>query len=169
MATTNYKLEELAREGGTSPRTVRYYVQRGLLPAPSFRGKDTGYAREHLVRLRAIKRLQEAYFPLDAIAGELASRSLADIERIADGRLVPSVHDMHVASTPHAPHSPYRSHSTSSDREVELVVTETRSTRFTIAPGVAITLDDDAPSESRRLVEDLLASLKATSRIREGR
>lgn len=169
MATTNYKLEELAREGGTSPRTVRYYVQRGLLPAPSFRGKDTGYAREHLVRLRAIKRLQEAYFPLDAIAGELASRSLADIERIADGRLLPSSHDAHVAHAPHAPHSPYRSHSTSSDREVELVVTETRSTRFTIAPGVAITLDDDAPGESRRLVEDLLASLKATSRIREGR
>jgi len=166
VATTNYKLEELAREGGTSPRTVRYYVQRGLLPAPAFKGKDTGYAHEHLVRLRAIKRLQEAYFPLDAIAGELASRSLADIERIADGRLVPSSHDMH---GPPSPHSPYRSYSSSSDREHELVVTETRSTRFTIAPGVAITLDDDAPAESRRVVMDLLASLQATSRIREGR
>ena len=158
----NYKLEELAREGGTSPRTVRYYVQRGLLPAPAFKGKDTGYAREHLVRLRAIKRLQEAYFPLDAIAAELASRSLADIERIADGRLVPTSPNPGFAS-------PTAAHSSSLDREVELVVTETRTTRFTIAPGVAITLDDDAPVESRRLAMDLLASLQATSRIREGR
>ena len=129
---TTYKLEELAREGGTSPRTVRYYVQRGLLPAPAFKGKDTGYAREHLVRLRAIKRLQEAYFPLDAIAAELASRSLADIERIADGRLVPTSPNPGFAS-------PTAAHSSSSDREVELVVTEIRTTRFTIAPGVAIT------------------------------
>lgn len=159
---TTYKLEELAREGGTSPRTVRYYVQRGLLPAPAFKGKDTGYAREHLVRLRAIKRLQEAYFPLDAIAAELASRSLADIERIADGRLVPTSPNPGFAS-------PTAAHSSSSDREVELVVTEIRTTRFTIAPGVAITLDDDAPVESRRLAMDLLASLQATSRIREGR
>ena len=50
-----YKLEELARAAGTSPRTVRYYVQRGLLPAPAFRGKDTAYGPEHLVRLRAIR------------------------------------------------------------------------------------------------------------------
>lgn len=170
MGQTNYKLDELAREAGTSPRTVRYYVQRGLLPAPTFRGRDTGYGREHLVRLRAIKRLQEEYFPLDAIAAELASRSLADIERIADGRTTPSLPH---GPDRHLPQSPYRTHvpsySSSSDREDELVVTESRLTRFAIAPGVELTLADDAPSESRRLVDKLLASLHATSRIREGR
>jgi DNA-binding transcriptional MerR regulator len=74
----------------TSPRTVRYYVQRGLLPAPIFRGKDTAYGREHLVRLRAIRRLQEAFFPLEAIAAELARRSMDEVERIADGTELPA-------------------------------------------------------------------------------
>ena len=64
-----YGIKALAELGGVTRRTVRYYVQRGLLPAPAFRGKDTAYGPEHLVRLRAIRRLQEAFFPLDAIAG----------------------------------------------------------------------------------------------------
>ena len=83
MSETTYKLGELAQAAGTSPRTVRYYVQRGLLPPPAFRGKDSAYAREHLLRLRAIRRLQEAYLPLDAIAAELEGKTAEQIERIA--------------------------------------------------------------------------------------
>jgi Ca-activated chloride channel family protein len=78
-----YKLDELARAAGTSARTVRYYVQRGLLPAPAFRGKDTAYSHDHLVRLKAIRRLQEAFYPLDAIAIELARRSTEELEHLA--------------------------------------------------------------------------------------
>jgi DNA-binding transcriptional MerR regulator len=66
-----YKLEELARAADISPRTVRYYVQRGLLPAPQFRGRDTAYTADHLARLKAIKKLQDQYLPLDAIQAEL--------------------------------------------------------------------------------------------------
>ncbi|MBS2015822.1 MAG: MerR family transcriptional regulator [Deltaproteobacteria bacterium] len=160
MGTTTYKLEELARAAGTSPRTVRYYVQRGLLPPPAFRGRDTGYEREHLVRLRAIKRMQEEYFPLDAIAAELASRSLAEIERIAEGTLLPR-------TSTHA--DPLQADRGSSDRRAELVVRETRATRLELAPGVVLLVDDEAPAGSRSLVQDLLASLQATSRMREGR
>lgn len=78
-----YKLEELAAEAGVSPRTVRYYVQRGLLPAPEFRGKDTAYGRGHLLRLHAIKRLQQAHLPLDEIQIRLQGASDAELERIA--------------------------------------------------------------------------------------
>src|SRR5262249_19567514 len=90
VSDVTYKLDEVARAAGTSARTVRYYVQRGLLPAPVFRGKDTAYGHEHLVRLRAIRKLQDAFFPLDAIAVELERRSLAGIERIADGTEIPT-------------------------------------------------------------------------------
>jgi len=79
-----YKLEELAEHAGVSARTIRYYVQRGLLPAPTFRGKDSAYGREHAVRLSAIKRLQDAHQPLDAIQEALAQRSLEEIERLAE-------------------------------------------------------------------------------------
>lgn len=85
--TATYKIEELAAEAGVSPRTVRYYVQRGLLPAPEFRGKDTAYGREHLLRLRAIKRLQEAHLPLDEIQSRLAGMGTLEMERIAQGHV----------------------------------------------------------------------------------
>lgn len=74
-----YKLDELAAEAEVSPRTVRYYVQRGLLPAPEFRGRDTAYTEDHLQRLRAIRRMQEQYLPLDAIQAELAQRPVAEL------------------------------------------------------------------------------------------
>ena len=61
-----YGIEELADRAGVSRRTVRYYVQRGLLPAPPFKGPDTVYGEEHLVRLKAIRVLQARFLPLDA-------------------------------------------------------------------------------------------------------
>src|SRR4051794_23523163 len=86
MDAETFKLDELAEQAGVSSRTVRYYVQRGLLPGPTFRGKDSSYSREHVIRLQAIKRMQEQYLPLDAIQEALAERTLAQIERLADGR-----------------------------------------------------------------------------------
>ncbi len=83
--TPTYKIEELAAEAGVSPRTVRYYVQRGLLPAPEFRGKDTAYGRDHLLRLHAIKRLQQAHLPLDEIQARLTLMTDAELDRLARG------------------------------------------------------------------------------------
>jgi DNA-binding transcriptional MerR regulator len=62
---------ELARLGGVTRRTVRYYVQRGLLPAPEGRGRGSHYTREHLDTLVRIRRLQEKGVPLDGIAYQL--------------------------------------------------------------------------------------------------
>lgn len=84
--TQTWKLEELARQAGVSARTVRYYVQRGLLPAPVFRGRDTAYSREHLLRLQAIRRLQEHFVSLDAIQQELARRSPEEIAALISGQ-----------------------------------------------------------------------------------
>lgn len=86
-----FKLEELARAADVAPRTIRYYVQRGLLPAPEFRGKDTTYGAEHLRRLRAIKRMQEARLPLEEIAAHLAAgREDAAPEEAAPSAPIPS-------------------------------------------------------------------------------
>ncbi len=81
-----YKLEDLAKLAGVSPRTVRYYVQRGLLPAPTFRGKDTAYGDDHLARLQAIRKLQDQYLPLDAIQAELERRGADEILRATTPR-----------------------------------------------------------------------------------
>jgi DNA-binding transcriptional MerR regulator len=79
----SYKLDELARIADVAARTIRYYVQRGLLPAPEFRGKDTAYGHEHLLRLQAIRRLQALHLPLDAIQARLAALSPAELAALA--------------------------------------------------------------------------------------
>ncbi|HLM74968.1 MAG TPA: helix-turn-helix domain-containing protein [Polyangiaceae bacterium] len=79
---TSYKIDELAREAQVSPRTIRYYVQRGLLPAPAFHGRDTTYDRSHLLRLQVIKKLQEGHLPLDEIQARIGAASEKDLERI---------------------------------------------------------------------------------------
>ena len=49
------ELAELADQAGVSIRTVRYYIQAGLLPRPEARGPGAHYTDEHLERLRLIK------------------------------------------------------------------------------------------------------------------
>src|SRR5687767_3186948 len=80
----DFKLPELAEAAGISPRMVRYYVQRGLTPAPVFRGPDTSYAPEHLLRLKAIKRLQDQQLPLEQIQIELSRLTEAELHRLVD-------------------------------------------------------------------------------------
>ena len=54
-----YSIEELADKGGVTRRTVRYYVQRGLLPAPNGTGRGPHYTDQHLDTLIRIRELQE--------------------------------------------------------------------------------------------------------------
>lgn len=85
----SFKLDELAAAAGVSVRTVRYYVQRGLLVPPEFRGKDTAYGEGHLLRLRAIKKLRDAHLPLDEIQARLAPCSDAELRAITTSRVAP--------------------------------------------------------------------------------
>jgi hypothetical protein len=66
-----YGIAELAELGGVSRRTVRYYVQRGLLPAPMGTGRGDHYTEEHVGTLVQIRKLQEAGVPLAEIPARL--------------------------------------------------------------------------------------------------
>lgn len=66
-----YGVEELAALGGVTRRTVRYYVQEGLLPAPLGVGRGRHYGPQHLERLQALKALQERGLSLEEIRREL--------------------------------------------------------------------------------------------------
>jgi len=63
-------LQELARAAGVTPRTIRYYVQQGLLPTPG-RGPGTKYDRAMVERLQLIKDLQRKHLPLSEIRRHL--------------------------------------------------------------------------------------------------
>ncbi len=156
-----YKLDELAREAGTSPRTVRYYVQRGLLPPPAFKGKDTAYGPEHLARLRAIRRLQDAFFPLDAIAAELERLGADGVEKLADGGELPrgAANGAAVGQMP----APDPSSLATTVGRIPVRVLR----RFELAPGVELSIAEDAAPDAIALAEEILRTL-GTSRERQG-
>lgn len=70
-----YNIDELADLGGVSRRTVRYYVQEGLLPAPLGVGRGRHYGQAHLDRLLEVKAQQEAGLSLDEIRAGRVPRS----------------------------------------------------------------------------------------------
>lgn len=153
MTKRSHKLDELAERAGVSPRTVRYYIQRGLLTAPAFRGPDTAYGPEHLAGLRAIKRLQDAYWPLDAIASALAGKSTDELERIASGELEPRRHGEEPQPAPTPPPT-YRTPASPPQ------ATRTRQVRIALAPGLTLTLDEDAPHASSALAEAIARAIE---------
>ena len=67
-----YGITELAALGGVSRRTVRYYVQRGLIPTPTGTGRGSHYGKEHLDALVKVRRLQENGVPLADIFAALS-------------------------------------------------------------------------------------------------
>ena len=66
-----YGIDELADRAGVSRRTVRYYVQRGLLPTPTGVGRGKHYTESHLARLVRVRELQEEGVALADIAARL--------------------------------------------------------------------------------------------------
>jgi DNA-binding transcriptional MerR regulator len=62
-----YAIGDLADLGGVSRRTVRYYVQEGLLPAPFGLGRGNHYGPAHLEQLLKVKAMQEAGRTLEEI------------------------------------------------------------------------------------------------------
>src|SRR5437588_8437632 len=60
MPLQSYSLNDLAEATGIEPRTIRNYIERGLLPGAEARGRGASYSLEHLHRLRAIQALRRA-------------------------------------------------------------------------------------------------------------
>jgi len=80
----DYSISELAQLADVSVRTIRFYIEQGLLPAPDPAGRKTRYTDEHLERIRAIRKLQAAHFPLAEIRSRLDSLTPDELSTIAD-------------------------------------------------------------------------------------
>jgi DNA-binding transcriptional MerR regulator len=74
-----YTIGELAELAGVTPRTIRYYTSEGLLPRPDARGQYALYNEEHLLRLRLIGRLKDAYLPLSEIKAQIEHLSAEQV------------------------------------------------------------------------------------------
>lgn len=67
--TRRLKMKELEAETGVGREAIRFYISEGLLPEPERPKRNVAiYSDEHVVRIRAIKHLQEKrYLPLSVI------------------------------------------------------------------------------------------------------
>jgi DNA-binding transcriptional MerR regulator len=137
-----------------SARTVRYYVQRGLLPAPVFRGRDTVYSDEHLLKLKAIRHLQERFVSLDAIQRQLEHRSRAELSALI--------------ATPGNARSRIPAAADQSDQPFAAALSAPLAAspppagahwqRWILAPGLELHLSESADAVTRRRAEELLST-----------
>jgi DNA-binding transcriptional MerR regulator len=79
-------LELLAEQSGVPARTIRNWIQRGLLSGPQSRGRNARYGPHHVKRLIEIKRLRDEYgMGLDDIRRQMTLSSPTDAEERFDG------------------------------------------------------------------------------------
>ena len=178
-----YTLTDLADLAGVTPRTVRYYLAQGLLPAVGVAGPGAKYDDRHLARLRLIRRLQREHQPLAekrrrlgtlddaavmALAGEPEPEPPTDsaldyIRRVTTGPLLvregPRVHaplmrrDMTVAATEPAAPPP-----PSPDLATEPMPRIERSQweRVTLGPDVELHIRRPLPRSTAKRVDRLV-------------
>jgi DNA-binding transcriptional MerR regulator len=85
--TTIHSLEELGKLTGLSPRTIRNYIQKGLLPGAVTRGRNASYTDAHLDRLQCIKIIRDkSGLPLDDLRMVIQSLSEEQIRLIGTGK-----------------------------------------------------------------------------------
>jgi DNA-binding transcriptional MerR regulator len=83
-------LNELCERTGVTARTVRYYIQQGLLRSPGQTGPGAKYDGGHLARLLLIRRLQQEHLPLAEIRKRLETLDSAAVEQLLKQRPVRS-------------------------------------------------------------------------------
>lgn len=72
MPSSTFTLDQLCTLAAVSKRTVRYYIQIGLLHRPQGENRGARYLSSHLETLLRIKQLSEAGISLDRIREVLA-------------------------------------------------------------------------------------------------
>ena len=80
--TKEFTLEDLSTISGLTLRTLRFYMQEGILQGPDTHGKNARYSQEHLDQLDVIQRLKNLHVPLQEIRHLLNNISPKDLTRL---------------------------------------------------------------------------------------
>lgn len=78
MPEKKFTIDDLSSLTGYSRRTIRYYIQIGLVEPPAGRGRGGFYNDSHLNKLRQIKVLNERGMSLSAIINYLEGGGIAE-------------------------------------------------------------------------------------------
>lgn len=85
MSRRTYTLRELADSVDLRPRTVRSYIEKGLLRGPEVMGPGAVYSEDHLLRLRLIRTLRDLGVSLDEIRRRLQPLGTEEIRSLLAG------------------------------------------------------------------------------------
>jgi DNA-binding transcriptional MerR regulator len=80
--TEEFSLDDLVRLSGVNLRTIRFYIQEGVLPGPDSRGKFAHYSKRHLDRLSLVQRFKQFNMPLQQIKQILDNASENEISQL---------------------------------------------------------------------------------------
>ena len=87
MSTRKYTLKDLESQSGFGSRTIRNYIDKGLLPGAYSRGRYASYGQEHLDRLLFLRKLKNrGKLPLVEVRRLLLQLSPDKIKAIAHGK-----------------------------------------------------------------------------------
>jgi len=94
MSDMTYSLNDLADAVGIETRTIRSYIERGLLPGAETLGRAASYSKEHLSRLQVIKSLRRARpnIALSEIRIVLQGLNPEQIHSLASGSIIAAAH-----------------------------------------------------------------------------
>jgi DNA-binding transcriptional MerR regulator len=154
-------LAELAALTGQPRRTIRYYVEQGLLGRPEFRGTATRYQRSHLLRLLAIQRLKSEGVPsLSAIKQRIDAAGEAELLAAVSAR-PPSTAVATALGLPVSGAAPVSTQSASmvsggaaaAPEEAELTGEAWR--RVLLLPGLELLLAEDASPAVRQVARQI--------------
>jgi len=84
-----FTIFELATAAGVEPRTIRSYVEKGLIPGPDSLGRGARYPQDALDRLKVLVLLRDANrsLTLEQIRMLLQRLGPSELSGLADGRL----------------------------------------------------------------------------------
>lgn len=74
-------IQELADKAAVTTRTIRYYVEQGVLPPPD-RGRPAEYTDEHVYLLDLIRQLKEQFLPLEEIRDMMQRLTTEQLQEI---------------------------------------------------------------------------------------
>lgn len=157
-------LIDLCESIDVTPRTVRYYIQQGLLPPPSGAGSTAAYSPAHVDRLRVIKALQREHLPLAEIRARMDAVGDADVSSLLAERAAPRKSDaisyIRAALTDKSP--AYIVSEPSGVRQASLFPNVRRSTweHYCLTPDVEVHVRRPLDRETNRKLDRLLEAAR---------
>jgi DNA-binding transcriptional MerR regulator len=176
-----YVIADLVARSGAAPRTIRGYIERGLVPKPRGNGPAAVYSEEAMLRVVAITRLRAKGESLAAIAKRLErwtrkqlASFVAETEPTTAGSApapeVPAEHALHAAQGEPAASLP--EHGADASAAIDAATPDALATvpealhysLVPLMPGLALMVTDDAAPVVRRIANEVIARYSAGRR-----